>query len=266
VGLFDGKKGLVLGVANKNSIAWAIAQGLMDEGAELGFTHIPDTDDRKRMEGRVRKLAEPAGAKLITPCDVQKDEDIARTFAQAKEVYGELDFVIHSVAFAPTDDIRCDTIDASREGFKVAMDISCYSLLAVAREAKKYLTPGGSLITLTYLGGEKAVPGYNMMGICKAALDAAVRYLAVDLGKDGFRINGISAGPIRTLSASAVGDFKSIFKIYEANAPLRRNVESEEVAKAAKFLLSDLSSGITGEILHVDAGYSIMGGPQSEAR
>ena len=262
MGMFDGKTGMILGVANKNSIAWAIAQALIDEGADLGFTHIPDNDERKRMEGRVRKLAEPVGAKLITPCDVQKDEDIERTFNEAKETFGGLDLVVHSVAYAPTDELRRPFLESSRDGFRVAMDVSVYSLVAVARAAKKVLKPGGSLLTMTYYGGEKAVPGYNLMGVAKAALDASVRYLAVDLGAEGFRVNAISAGPIRTLSASAVGEFKKIFKIYEGTAPLRRNVSAEEVGKTALYLLSDWASGVTGEIVHVDAGYSVMGGPQ----
>jgi len=261
MGMFEGKKGLILGVANDHSIAWYIAKALMAEGADLGFTHIPDSDERKRMEGRVRKLAEPVGAKLITPCDVQKDEDIARVFKEAKDTYGELDFVVHSVAYAPMDDIRKPYLESSRAGFITAMDVSVYSLVAVARAAKEVLTPGGSLLTLTYYGGEKAVPGYNLMGVAKAALDASVRYLAFDLGQDGFRMNAISAGPIRTLSASAVGDFKKIFKIYEDTAPLRRNVTAEEVGKTAAYLLSDMASGVTGEILHVDGGYNVMGGP-----
>lgn len=265
MGMFDGKTGMILGVANKNSIAWAIAQALIAEGADLGFTHIPDNDDRKRMEGRVRKLAEPVNAKLITPCDVQKDEDIERTFKAAKETFGGLDLVVHSVAYAPTDELRRPFLESSREGFRVAMDVSVYSLVAVARAAKKVLNPGGSIITMTYYGGEKAVPGYNLMGVAKAALDASVRYLAVDLGAEGFRINAISAGPVRTLSASAVGEFKKIFKIYEGTAPLRRNITGEEVGKTALYLLSDWASGVTGEVVHVDAGYSVMGGPQHDA-
>src|SRR5262249_5517467 len=173
MGLFAGKKGLILGVANDFSIAWAIAQKLLAEGAEMGFTHLPGD----KMERRLRKLAEPIGAKLITPCDVQKDDDVARVFAQAKETYGTLDFVLHSIAFAPIDDLKCPFLEAGREGFKVAMDISVYSLAIVARHAAAVMPEGGAILTLTYLGGERVVPGYNMMGVCKAALDAGVKYL-----------------------------------------------------------------------------------------
>ena len=261
MGMLDGKKGLILGVANDHSIAWYISQALMDAGAELGFTHLPDKGDRNRMERRVRKLAEPVGAKLITPCDVQNDEDIQRVFAEAKEVYGDLDFVVHSIAYAPMEDLRCPYLESSRQGFHTAMDISVYSLVAVARAAKAVMKPGGSLVTLTYFGGEKTVPGYNIMGVCKAALDATVRYLAYDLGESGIRMNAISAGPIRTLSSSAVGEFDKMLGLYEAMSPLGRNVTPEEVGQSALYLLSDMSQGVTGEILHVDSGYNTMGAP-----
>jgi len=261
MGLYDGKKGMIFGVANDHSIAWYISQALLAEGAELGFTHLPDKDDRKRMERRVRKLAEPAGAKLITPCDVQKDEDIQRVFGEAREIYGELDFVVHSIAYAPMDDLRGPYVNSSREGFKTAMDISVYSLVAVTRAAREVLKPGGSVLTLTYFGGEKTVPGYNIMGVCKAALDASVRYLAYDLGESNIRVNGISAGPIRTLSSSAVGEFDKMLTLYEAMSPLGRNITAEEVGKSAVYLLSDMASGVTGEIHHVDSGYNIMGAP-----
>jgi enoyl-[acyl-carrier protein] reductase I len=257
MGLFTGKKGVVLGVANDFSIAWAVARKLVDEGAEVGFTHLPGD----RMERRVRKVAEPVGAKLITPCDVQKDEDVARVFAQAGEVYGKIDFVLHSIAFAPLEDLKCAFVDSSREGFKTAMEISAYSLAAVAREAAKVMPDGGSILTLTYYGGEKVVPGYNMMGVCKAALDAAVKYLAYDLGPKNIRVNAVSAGPVKTLAASAVGDFDKQSGLYEAVAPMQRNITNEEVGASGMFLLSDLASGITGEIMHVDCGYNIMGSP-----
>ena len=257
MGMFSGKKGLVLGIANDFSIAWAITRKLLEEGAEIGFTHLPGD----KMERRVRKLVDPVGAKLVTACDVQKDEDIARTFDQARETYGALDFVLHSIAFAPIDDLKCPYVNCSREGFKTAMDISVYSLVAVSRHAAKVLNEGGSILTLTYLGGERVVPGYNMMGVCKAALDASVKYLAYDLGPKKIRVNAVSAGPVKTLAASAVGDFDRLEGLYEMSAPLDRNVEREEVGAAGLFLLSDLASGITGEILHVDCGYNIMGSP-----
>jgi enoyl-[acyl-carrier protein] reductase I len=267
MGLFTGKKGLVFGIANDHSIAWAITEKLHAEGAEMGFTHLPDKDPaRARMEYRVRKLVEPLGAKLITPCDVQKDEDIDRVFAMAKETYGPLDFVLHSVAYAPIEDLKGQTYNCSRAGFATSMDISVYSLLAITRRAKEALAPGGSILTLTYLGGEKVIPGYNIMGVCKAALESLVTYLAHELGPAGLRVNGLSAGPIKTLSSSAVGDFDVMLKLYEAMAPLRRNVLVEEVGKSGMYLLSDLASGVTGEVLHVDSGYHIMGAPPADAK
>jgi enoyl-[acyl-carrier protein] reductase I len=257
MGMFSGKKGLVLGVANDFSIAWAITRKLLDEGAEIGFTHLPG----EKMERRVRKLVEPIGAKFLVPCDVQKDEDMARTFQQAKETCGSLDFVLHSIAFAPIDDLKCSFVDCSREGFKSAMDISVYSLAVVARHAAGAMPDGGSILTLTYFGGERVVPGYNLMGVCKAALDASVKYLAYDLGPRKIRVNAVSAGPVKTLAASAVGDFDSLAGLYVAVSPMQRNITREEVGAAGMFLLSDMASGISGEILHVDCGYNIMGSP-----
>lgn len=267
MGLFTGKKGLVLGIANDHSIAWAITQQLHAAGAEMGFTHLPDKDpSRPRMEGRLRKLVEPLGARLITPCDVQKEEDIDRVFAMAKELYGPLDFILHSIAYAPIDDLKGPVWNVSRAGFGLSMEISVYSLLAVAKRAKEALAPGGSILTLTYLGGETVIPGYNIMGICKAALESLVTYLAHELGPMGFRVNGLSAGPLKTLSSSAVGDFDVMLKLYDAMAPLRRNITPEEVGKSGMYLLSDLASGVTGEILHVDSGYHIMGAPPADAK
>jgi enoyl-[acyl-carrier protein] reductase I len=257
MGLFSGKKGLIIGVANDFSIAWAITKKVQEEGAELGFTHLPGD----KMERRVRKLAEPLGAKLITSCDVQKDEDVARVFAEAKETYGSLDFVLHSVAFAPREDIECPFVESSRAGFKTAMDISVYSLACVSKYAAQVMPDGGSIVTMTYFGGERVVPGYNMMGVCKAALDAAVKYLAYDLGPRKIRVNAVSAGPVKTLAASAVGDFDKLAGLYDLVSPLERNIEREEVGAAGMFLLSDLAKGITGEIMHVDCGYNIMGSP-----
>jgi len=257
MGLFDGKKGMVLGVANDYSIAWAISEQLHAQGAELGFTHLPG----EKMERRVRKLADPIGSKLITSCDVQKDEDVARVFEEAQATYGSLDFVLHSIAFAPINDIKCSFVDASRDGFKTAMDISVYSLAVVARHAAKVMAGGGSILTLTYFGGERVGSGYNLMGGCKAALDAAMRYLAYDLGPKNIRVNALSAGPVKTLAASAVGDSDKLAGLYEAVSPMGRNITREQVGSAGLFLLSDLASGVTGEILHVDNGYNIMGSP-----
>jgi enoyl-[acyl-carrier protein] reductase I len=257
MGLFEGKKGMVLGVANDYSIAWAISQKLLAEGADIGFTHLPG----EKMERRVRKLADPIGAKLVTSCDVQKDEDVARVFEEARNTYGALDFVLHSIAFAPIDDIKKPFVQASREGFKTAMDISVYSLAVVSRHAAESMPNGGSILTLTYFGGERVVSGYNLMGVCKAALDMSVRYLAYDLGPKQIRVNALSAGPVKTLAASAVGDADKLAGLYEAVSPMGKNITREEVGSAGMFLLSPLASGITGEILHVDNGYNIMGSP-----
>lgn len=267
MGLFAGKKGLVLGIANDHSIAWAITQQLHAAGAEMGFTHLPDKDPaRPRMEHRLRKLVEPLGAKLITPCDVQKDEDLDRVFAMAKETFGPLDFVLHSIAYAPIEDLKGPVWNVSRAGFSTSMEISVYSLISVAKRAKGALVPGGSILTLTYLGGEKVIPGYNIMGICKAALESTVTYLAHELGPAKIRVNGLSAGPLKTLSSSAVGDFDVMLKLYEAMAPMRRNITAEEVGKSGLYLLSDLASGVTGEVLHVDAGFHVMGAPPADAK
>ncbi len=257
MGLFTGKKGLVLGVANDFSIAWAITKHLLDQGAEVGFTHLPG----EKMERRVRKLAEPIQAKLITPCNVEDDADVARVFREAGETYGSLDFVLHSIAFAPIEDLKCNFVDSSRAGFLKAMDISVYSLACVCRNAATVMPNGGAIATMTYYGGEKVVSGYNMMGVCKAALDAAVKYLAYDLGPKNIRVNAVSAGPVKTLAASAVGDSDKLAGLYEAVSPLQRNITREEVGAAGMFMLSDLASGITGEIMHVDAGYNAMGSP-----
>jgi enoyl-[acyl-carrier protein] reductase I len=265
MGMFDGKKGLVFGIANDHSIAWAITQKLHAEGAEMGFTHLPDKDpERPRMERRLRKLVEPLGAELILPCDVQRDEDLDRIFTATREKFGNVDFVLHSIAYAPIEDLQGPTYNVSRDGFKLAMEISVYSLLTIARRSRDILKPGGSILTLTYLGGEKVIPGYNIMGICKSALESSVEYLANELGPSGFRINALSAGPLKTLSSSAVGEFDQMLKLYTSFSPLRRNITAEEVANTGAYLLSDLASGVTGETMHVDAGYHIMGAPPSE--
>lgn len=261
--LFAGKKGLIIGVANDHSIAWAIAEEIMKQGGECGFTHLPDRpdDDRQRNRRRVQQLTDQyPQAKFLVPLDVQDDGQIAQVMQQTQEAIGPIDFLLHSVAFADRADLSRDTVETSRDGFKLAMDVSCYSLLAVAREARAVLKDHGAIATMTYFGGEKAVPGYNVMGICKAALDATVRYLAYDLGPRGIRVNAISAGPVRTLAGRAAG-VEEMLKMYEHMAPLARNITHEEVGKAGAYLLSDMSNGITGEILHVDGGYNIMGSP-----
>lgn len=267
MGLMAGKRGLVFGIANDYSIAWAITEQLHKEGAELGFTHLPDKDPASpKMERRVRKLVDPIGAKMLVPCDVQQEANLDMVFAKAKETFGQIDFIVHSIAYAPIDDLKGPVYNCSREGFKLAMDISVYSLMSICKRAQDVMPNGGSIITLTYLGGEKVIPGYNVMGLCKAALESSVGYLAHELGQKNIRVNALSAGPIKTLSSSAVKDFDSMLSMYSAMAPLRRNVEVEEVGKTGLYLLSDMSTGVTGETLHVDSGYHIMGAPPADAK
>lgn len=261
MGLFSGKKGIIMGVANEYSIAAAVAEFLHKEGATLGFNHLPDKEGKDRMAKRVQRVAEPLNAKFIKPCDVTNDEDVKAFFAEVKDHFGQIDFFVHSIAFAPIEDIRCSTIDCSREGFKTAMDISVYSFIATAREAAKLMSDGASMVTMTYFGGEKVVGGYNLMGVCKSALESATKYLAYDLGPRNIRVNAVSAGPVKTLAASAVGDFSQMLGLNAAVSPINRNITGEEVGKATAFLLSDLASATTGEILHVDMGYNIMGSP-----
>ncbi len=261
--LFAGKKGLVLGVANENSIAWAIAKQILDQGGECGFTHLPDKPDDERRKNRLRvsKLTDAyANAKFLIPLDVQNDENVHAVMQTAEKEFGRIDFLLHSIAFADRDDLSRDTIETSRAGFKLAMDVSVFSLLAVCNAAKDILNPGAAIATMTYFGGEKCVPGYNVMGICKAALEATVRYLAYDLGPKGVRVNALSAGPMRTLAGRAAG-VDDMLKLYEFMAPLGRNVTHDEVGRTGAFLLSPVSDGITGEILHVDGGYNMMGSP-----
>jgi enoyl-[acyl-carrier protein] reductase I len=261
--MFAGKKGLILGIANDYSIAWHIAENILNQGGVCGFSHLPDKpdDERKKNRHRVAKLVEHLpGCKFLTPLDVSKDEDIANIVAQAKAELGTLDFVLHSIAFASLEDLRRETVATSRDGFKLAMDISVYSLLAVSNAVRPLMSPNSSILTLTYFGGEKVLPGYNVMGICKAALDAAMKYAAYDLGPAGVRVNALSAGPLKTLASSAVGA-KGMEELYREIAPLQRNVTHDEVGRVGAWLLSDMSAGITGEILHVDAGYNIMGSP-----
>lgn len=263
MGMFAGKKGLIIGVANDHSIAWSIAQVILAEGGTCGFSHLPDKpdDERKKNRRRVSQLIEgnPA-ASFLMPLDVQKDEDIAAFMAEAKKQFGQIDFLLHSVAFATLEDLKRETIATSREGFKLAMDISAYSLLAVCNAAKDILSPESSVLTLTYYGGEKIVAGYNVMGICKAALDACMRYAAYDLGPKGVRVNALSAGPVRTLAGTAAG-VKEMEVLYREMSPMSRNIEPEEVGRIGAFLLSPMSNGITAEIVHVDCGFNAMGSP-----
>ena len=266
MGLFDGKKGLILGVANDRSIAWAIAQQIMAEGGECGFTHLPDREDDERKKNRMRvqkcfdKSEHQDRAKFLIPLDVQNDEQIASVMAHAKSEFGELDFLLHSIAFADRDDLNRDTVETSRAGFKLAMDISVFSFIAVANAAKEIMSENSAMACMSYFGGEKCVPGYNVMGVCKAALEAATRYLAYDLGPKGVRVNALSAGPLKTLAGSAAG-VGEMLKMYAEVAPMGRNVSHDEVGKSGAFLLSDLSNGITAEVLHVDCGYNAMGSP-----
>jgi enoyl-[acyl-carrier protein] reductase I len=264
--LFTGKKGVIFGIANDRSIAWHITKEIHTQGGEMGYTHLPDRDpERPKNENKVRKLVEPLGAKFVVPCDVQNDANLDAVFGTIKESFGKIDFLLHSIAFAPPQDLTGPVYNVSRAGFTLAMDISAYSLIALAGRARDIMNPGGSILCMTYLGGEKVIPGYNLMGLCKAALESATEYLASELGKDGIRVNALSAGPVRTISASGVGDFKKMLTLYETFSPLRRNITEEEVGKSGMFLLSDLSGGITGETLHVDCGYHVMGGPPLDA-
>jgi len=264
MGMFDGKKGLVLGVANNRSIAWAIAKTIMDEGGEVGFTHLPDSPDDEKCKNRrrVTKCADlyPEKTKFVVPLNVQDDENIAEVMKTAEEEFGKIDFLLHSIAYAERDDLSNDTIETSRNGFKMAMEISAYSLIAVANAARTIMNDDSAIATMTYFGGEKCVPGYNVMGICKAALDASMRYLAYDLGPRGIRVNALSAGPLKTLAGSAAG-VGEMLTMYQDIAPTCKNITHEEVGRTGAFLLSSCSSGITGEILHVDGGYNAMGSP-----
>jgi len=255
MGLFTGKVGLVMGVANDRSIAWAMAESLFAEGAELAYTHLPSPSS----ERRVTRLAEAHAPKVLLPCDVQNDADITRVFDAVRENHGRLDFLIHSIAFAPPEDLRKPYAETSRAGWHLAMDISVYSLVAVSRHAAALMTDGGSIVTLSYFGGEKVMPGYNVMGVCKAALEHSVRYLAWDLGRKKIRVNAISAGPMRTLSSAGVSGFDQMREHAIEKSCLGRNVEFHELANNGLYLLSDLSNGVTGEIIHVDCGYSIVG-------
>jgi enoyl-[acyl-carrier protein] reductase I len=262
--MFEGKKGLILGVANDRSIAWAIAKEIMDHGGICGFTHLPDRPDDEKKKNRLRVSkctdAYPDQVAFLEPLDVQNDDNIRSVMQLAADKLGKFDFLLHSIAFADRDDLGRETVETSRDGFKLAMDVSVYSLIAVTNAARKHFSDNGSVLAMTYFGGEKCVPGYNVMGICKSALDATVRYLAFDMGPANVRVNAVSAGPLKTLAgvAAGVGEMQ---EFYGHMAPLGRCVTHEEVGKSGAYLLSDYSNGITGEILHVDAGYNIMGSP-----
>ncbi|MFI0395016.1 enoyl-ACP reductase FabI [Paracoccus jiaweipingae] len=253
-GLMAGKRGLIMGLANDKSIAWGIAKALADQGAALAFSYQGEA-----LKKRVDPLAAQLGSDLVLPCDVADGDSIDTLFDTLKDKWGSLDFVVHAIGFSDKDELRGRYVDTSRDNFAMTMDISVFSFTAVCRRACAMMPDGGSLLTLTYYGAERVMPHYNVMGVAKAALEASVRYLAEDLGKDGIRVNSISAGPIKTLAASGIGDFRYIMKWNELNSPLRRNVTTEDVGKSALYLLSDLGSGVTGETHHVDAGYHVVG-------
>jgi enoyl-[acyl-carrier protein] reductase I len=256
-GIYEGKRGLVLGVANKRSIAWAIAKRLADAGAELAFTY-----QGERIEKSVRELAETISAPLVTECDVRSDDDVARVFREVGEAFeGGLDLLVHSVAFAAAEDLEGRFTDTPRDRFWMALDVSAYSLVACARAAEPLLEArgGGSILTMTYLGGERAVPHYNVMGVAKATLDASVRYLAWDLGQKNIRVNAISAGPVRTLAARSIAGFPTMEAIVEDRSPLHRHIDADDVGAAAAYLLSEDAKNVTGTTLYVDSGYHAMG-------
>ncbi len=255
--LLEGKKALIFGIANKNSIAWGIAQALHAHGAELGFSY-----GFEQLEKRVRPLADELGVQFVEECNIEADDEVARVFQKVKDHFGQIDILVHSIAHAKREDLTGTFVDTSRDGFHLAMGVSVYSLVALTRAAVPLMTNGGSIISMTYYGAEKAVPHYNVMGVAKAALEASTRYLAADLGPQNIRVNAISAGPIKTLSAAGIAGFRKMLKYTEERAPLRRNVTQEEVGRTALWLCSDLSSGVTGEVIHVDAGYNILGMPE----
>jgi enoyl-[acyl-carrier protein] reductase I len=253
-GIMNGKRGIVMGVANDRSIAWGIAEAVAKQGAEIAFTYQGDA-----LEKRVRPLAEKVGSSIIIPCDVSSDEAIDETFNLLKEEWDTIDFVVHAIAYSDKEELKGEYVDTTRENFYKTMDISVYSFTAVAQRAAKMMPNGGSMITLTYYGAEKVMPHYNVMGVAKAALESSVRYLAADLGNDKIRVNSLSAGPIKTLAASGIGDFRYILKWNQYNSPLRRNVTLNDVGGCGVYLLSDLSAGVTGETHHVDCGYHVVG-------
>jgi len=252
MGLMAGKRGIVFGVANDKSIAWGVAKQLHAAGAEIAFTYLNEA-----LEKRVRPLAESLGSDVILPCDVSSDAEIDAVYAELEKRWGKIDFVVHAVAFANREDLKKPFSQTSRDGFRLALDISAYSLVAVTRGAIPLLSDGGSIVTMTYLGAVQAVPEYNVMGVAKAALESSVRYLAAELGVQNIRVNAVSAGPIKTLAASGIGNFKQKLHVMEERSPLQRTVSQDEVGKASLYLLSDLSTGVTGEVHYVDGGFSI---------
>ena len=252
--LMQGKRGLIMGLANDKSIAWGIAKACAEAGAEMCFSYQGDA-----IKKRVEPLAAQVGSDFVAECDVADASSVDALFEAIKQRWGKLDFIVHAIGFSDKSELRGRYVDTSLDNFRMTMDISVYSFTAVAQRAEKLMTDGGSMLTLTYYGAEQVMPHYNVMGVAKAALEASVMYLAEDLGKDNIRVNAISAGPIKTLAASGIGDFRYIMKWNELNSPLRRNVTTEDVGKSALYLLSDLGSGVTGETLHVDAGYHVVG-------
>jgi enoyl-[acyl-carrier protein] reductase I len=253
-GIMSGKRGIIMGVANERSIAWGIAAAAAAQGAEIAFTYQGDA-----LEKRVRPLAESIGSDIIIPCDVSSDKAIDQTFLTLKEKWETIDFVVHAIAYSDKEELKGEYMDTSRENFNTTMDISVYSFTAIAKRAAAMMLHGGSMITLTYYGAERVMPHYNVMGVAKAALESSVRYLAADLGSDKIRVNSLSAGPIKTLAASGIGDFRYILKWNQYNSPLRRNVTLKDVGGSGVYLLSDLSAGVTGETHHVDCGYHVVG-------
>ena len=259
-GLMTGRRGLIMGVANDRSIAWGIAKAAADAGAELAFTFQGEA-----LEKRVRPLAQSLNSKIVLPCDVTDDASVDSVFSEIKSAWGGLDFLVHAVAFSDKDQLKGLYVDTTRQNFTQTLDISCFSFTTVCARARHLMPNGGSLLTLTYFGAEKVMPHYNVMGVAKAALEASVRYLAADLGPSNIRVNAISAGPIKTLAASGIGDFRHILRWNELNAPLKRNVTIDDVGGAGLYLLSDLSRGVTGEMHHVDAGYNLVGMMRTDA-
>jgi enoyl-[acyl-carrier protein] reductase I len=254
MGLLTGKRALVLGVANDHSIAWGIAQAMHREGADLGFTFVGPS-----IEKRLRPLAQSVGSNLIVPCDVTSDDDVAGLAGAVADKWATVEVVVHAVAFALREDLQGRFVDTSRAGFRAALEVSAYSLVAIARALEPLMPAGSAILTLTYFGAEKVLPNYNVMGVAKAALEASVRYLAADLGGRGIRVNAISAGPVRTLSAAGITGFKDMMRHHAERAPLRRSITRDEIGGTAVFLASDLASAITGEIIHADGGYNILG-------
>ncbi len=252
--LMEGKRGLIMGVANDRSIAWGIAKACHDHGAELGFTFQGEA-----LQKRVVPLAESVGSEVVLPCDVTDTASVDAVFSELESRWGRLDFLVHAIAYSDKEELKGGYIDTTPENFQKTMNISCYSFTAICQRARKLMTEGGSLLTLTYFGAERVMPHYNVMGVAKAALETSVRYLAEDLGKENIRVNSMSAGPMKTLAASGIGDFRYILKWNEYNSPLRRNVTMDDIGGAGLYLLSDLSSGVTGETHHVDCGYNIVG-------